>query len=135
MNAKRILPILIVVFAGLLFYLNLGPGKPDGFVDLTAVDAAAQLKQTPEARIVDIRTPAEFKEGHIKDAKLIDYYAQDYKEKWSRLDRNGLYFVYCRTGNRSAQTMRMLKDLGFKRIWHLKNGIMGWKRAGLPLER
>lgn len=135
MKTKYIVPALILLAAGLFFYMNLGPATPDGYKDLDPTESRVYLAQNSDANIIDIRTPAEFKDGHIEGATMIDFYAPDYRETWSRLDRDAIYFIYCRTGNRSSQTLPMLVELGFKNIWHLKDGIVSWRKAGLPLVR
>lgn len=132
MKPKIIIPLGIALVVGLVFYINL-TALPTGFQDLDTVGAQVMLAQNPDARIIDIRTPAEFAEGHLEGAEIIDFYAPGYREKWAALDRDATYFVYCRTGNRSGKTMSMLAELGFTRILHLKDGIVSWQRVGLPV--
>jgi rhodanese-related sulfurtransferase len=51
--------------------------------------------------ILDVRTPAEFAEGHIDRAVNLDVQSRDFEKRLRTLDRNKSYLVYCRTGNRS----------------------------------
>ena len=51
-----------------------------------------------------------------------------------RLDRDRTYLLYCRTGNRSAKTVPILRELGFRRVLHLEEGIRAWKDSGQPVE-
>ena len=85
--------------------------------------------------ILDIRTPGEFRSGHLKDAIMIDYYSKSFVDEIRRLDKEKSYLVYCRSGNRSARSMDLLKKLQFKKIYHLESGINSWNSAGLPLEK
>ncbi len=85
--------------------------------------------------ILDVRTPQEFKQGHIENAVLINYYSADFRQKLATLDKNKIYFVYCRSGNRSAQTVKIMKDLGFKRIYELQGGIKNWVANGYQLTK
>ena len=85
--------------------------------------------------VIDIRTAGEFKEGHIEGARLIDFFGEDFSEKISKLERDRLYLVHCRSGGRSAQSLAAWKELGFKRIYHLDGGILAWQKAGLPVSK
>lgn len=65
------------------------------------------------ARVIDVRTPAEFDDGHLPEATNIDLSAPDFEERLGDLDPQGSYVVYCRTGNRSAQAIEIMLDMGF----------------------
>lgn len=135
MKNKYIVPIIILLVAGMFFYVNIGPSVPDGYADFQAVEAQSQLQSTPDVRVLDVRTPAEFVGGHIRNAENIDYYAKDFTEKLDTLDRDTQYFIYCHSGSRSSSTMKKMAQLGFTKVWHLSDGITSWIKAGLPLER
>ncbi|AMK11177.1 rhodanese-like domain-containing protein [Pseudodesulfovibrio indicus] len=136
MNRKTAVFGLVLACLGMVFYLFLtAEPQPEGFEPLTAVQAQAQMAVAPDAVILDIRTPAEFAAGHIEGAVNIDYYAPDFESRLAALDRNVEYFVYCRSGNRSGRAMDVFSRLGFTRVKHLRNGIIDWEGAGLPLVR
>ncbi|WP_319523689.1 rhodanese-like domain-containing protein [Breoghania sp.] len=84
--------------------------------------------------LLDIRTPREFKSGHIRGAQLLDYYSSDFVERLKRLDREKTYLVYCRSGNRSGKSLKIFKQLGFRQVYHLDTGILGWLKEKYPLE-
>jgi phage shock protein E len=67
----------------------------------------------PEAVIIDVRTPAEYAGGHLDGALNIDVQSPDFTALVSQLDPAGEYFVYCRSGNRSAQAIARMTELGF----------------------
>ncbi|MBS3940645.1 MAG: rhodanese-like domain-containing protein [Actinobacteria bacterium] len=76
----------------------------------SAVDMAAEA----EARtLIDVRTPSETAQGHADGALLIDLQGPDFAERIGALPRDEAYLVYCRTGNRSAQAIAVMRDLGF----------------------
>lgn len=92
----------------------------------------AQKKQ--DAVILDVRTPEEFKEGHIENAINVDIYDDDdFEKKISTLDRNKTYFVYCKAGVRSSRAVEKMKSQGFKNLVNLEGGIDAWKEEGLPI--
>jgi rhodanese-related sulfurtransferase len=84
--------------------------------------------------ILDIRTPAEYAQGHIVGALSIDYYSPRFKSALDRLDRGKAYLVYCRSGNRSKRALEIFDELGFTRIYHMKGGIIDWQTQGYKLE-
>jgi len=85
--------------------------------------------------ILDIRTPGEFQSGHLQSAILVDFYSQTFADQLSRLDKKKTYLVYCRTGNRSTSSLSLFKKLKFEKIYHMSNGISGWKSQDLPVTK
>ncbi|MEE9361664.1 MAG: rhodanese-like domain-containing protein [Cellulophaga sp.] len=79
-------------------------------------------------QLIDVRTPYEYQQGHIKNAKPIDFFANDFKEKTQQLDKERPVYLYCRSGNRSGKASKILNELGFKEIYDLKGGFIAWSR-------
>lgn len=91
--------------------------------NLNAEAFMKKYKDTPNAQLVDVRTELEYKDGHIQYAILIDFYAIDFKTQLAqKLDKSKAVFLYCRSGNRSKQTVSILKEMGFKEINNLTGG-------------
>jgi rhodanese-related sulfurtransferase len=112
-----------------------GPAAGD---NLSPGEAAALLRENGSGRdfvLLDVRTPREYREGHIAGAVLIDYTAPSFQEELARLDRGKTYLVYCRTGNRSGKAASLMKELQFKKVRHLAGGITKWKEEGFPTVR
>ena len=87
----------------------------------------------PNVVLLDVRTPQEYKNGHIEGALLVDFYANDFVDRLKALDRQKSYLIYCRSGNRSAKTLAIFEKLGFHHSYHLATGIKGWSREKYPL--
>ncbi len=96
---------------------------------LAAPDFAAAA-QRPGTVLVDVRTPAEFAEGHLAGATNIDVEAADFPTKIAALDKTKSYAVYCRSGNRSRTAMTYLLQAGITQVFDLSGGINAWKSAG-----
>ena len=79
--------------------------------------------------IIDVRTPAEFHSGHIKDATNINFYADDFVEKLKITRKDIPIYVYCRSGGRSSMAASKMAKLGFTRIYNLVGGIRAWNAA------
>ena len=77
--------------------------------------------------LVDVRTEKEFDDGHIEDALNIDYFSDTFSDEISNIGLENPVLVYCRSGNRSGKSMKIMSDLGFKEVYNLIGGIKGWK--------
>ena len=84
-------------------------------------------------QIIDIRTPSEFQEGHLKNANNIDFLSSTFKKEISGLDKEKPVYIYCRSGNRSGKSVKDFLNAGFTEIYDLEVGIVGWKSEGLPV--
>ena len=99
------------------------------------VDVAGfeKLTNEPNVMVLDVRSAAEYAEGHIDGAILIDQGQDDFMEKAKTgLEKSKKIAVYCRSGRRSANAARRLAAEGFLCV-NLKGGIMAWKDAGKPV--
>ena len=101
----------------------------------TDVQGFSELVADSSVVVVDVRTVAEFTEGHIERAILIDQGQSDFVEKAkSTLPIEKRIAVYCRSGRRSANAAGKLADVGYKCV-NLKGGIVAWKEAGMPVTK
>lgn len=77
--------------------------------------------------LVDVRTIEEYQAGHIPHARLLDVQQPAFMDSLKTLDKNKTYLLYCRSGKRSQKVVNLLKENGFKRVYHLKGGYSNWK--------
>ncbi len=123
---KKILTCLLAV-------LGLTSACGQGNFENTDVQGFAELIADSGVVILDVRTAAEFAEGHIQGAILIDQGQSDFVEKAkSALPIDKKIAIYCRSGRRSANAAGKLADIGYKCV-NLKGGIIAWKDAGKPV--
>lgn len=98
--------------------------------------AAAKLIETnKDVVILDIRTPAEFEDGHIDKAVNVDFYDKTFGEKIAKLDKSKTYLVHCAAGGRSTKSLAQFKSQGFTNVVHLDGGLNAWKEAGQPVKK
>ena len=90
--------------------------------------------QEPTSQIVDVRTPEEFMEGHIANAINIEVTDDSFESKIATLDKEKPVMVYCKAGGRSAKAAAILRDNGFKHVYDLDGGMIGWNDANKPVE-
>lgn len=79
-----------------------------------------------KVQLIDVRTPEEYKSGHIKDAINIDFFSGKFNVEFNKLDKEKPVYIYCRSGSRSRQTANKLAAMGFKEIYDLKGGILNY---------
>ena len=86
-----------------------------------------KLESETDFQILDVRTPDEYNEIRIPNSINIDFYnSGDFMQKLQILDKNRSYYVYCRTGSRSATTCELMKEMGFTKAYNLLGGITEW---------
>ncbi len=78
---------------------------------LSVVGYAAQ----GETILLDVRTQDEWKEKHLTN-EVYDFKDPGFKEKISKLDRTKHYQLFCRSGNRSGQAVKVMKEMGFSQV-------------------
>jgi phage shock protein E len=84
--------------------------------------------------LIDVRTPGEFKKGHLKGARLLDIFSDDFEIQINKLDRKVTYMVYCGIGGRSAECTELMRKKGFTSVYDLDGGIKRWRNEGFPIE-
>ena len=80
--------------------------------------------------IIDFRPEKKYNAAHIKNALFLDVFF-DNADKWlGILDKDKIYLIYCTIGHRSSIALKKMKDLDFKNLYHLYEGLTTWKNEG-----
>jgi len=103
-----------------------------GVTNMNVSEFSAKIAEAGVVTL-DVRTPNEFAEGYIEGARLIDFQSGNFENEIALLDKNAIYAVYCRSGNRSGQAVKVMHDAGFHNVYNLDGGVIDWANAGLPL--
>jgi rhodanese-related sulfurtransferase len=121
---------VIALFASVLLLAGCSSGS-------SAIDQSVSefSSKVTEAGVItlDVRTPGEFNEGHIEGALLVDFESGNFENEIAALDKTKTYAVYCRSGSRSGQAVKIMSDAGFTNIYNLNGGVIDWANSGLPL--
>ncbi len=125
--------LLLTLLAAVVLVLA-GCGSSTSETDLD-VDAFAERVSAEGMTVLDVRTPAEFAEGHLAEAVNIDLSAPDFAARIAELDPAAPYAVYCRSGSRSAEALRLMQEAGFDDVAHLDGGIIDWQGSGGEIVR
>ena len=96
-----------------------------GFQQITQQQAAAIMEEQTGYVLLDVRTPAEFTQGHIPGAINIPNETIGKEAIPALPQKDQLILVYCRSGNRSKQASRKLFSLGYTDVREF-GGINTW---------
>lgn len=133
-NPKIVLPLLFTFFIGCSD--NSSTSTPtnasQSVRDLTVVEASQLIENNNAVVVLDIRTPEEFAQGHIEGAVNIDYRQSDFANQLAQLDKNQPYLLHCHSGGRSTKALKVINELGFTNVAHMRAGIQGWRAADQP---
>ena len=108
-------------------------GTKTGGGKVSAAEFKKLIEEDKNAQIVDVRTPEEFSEGHVKGAQNLNINSNAFEDGVKTLDKTKTVYVYCLSGGRSSSAVSYLKEQGFKTIYEMP-GIMKWRAEGFELE-
>ena len=124
--------LFLAVFFGLVFLAGCGRSSPAqedekkaSFTIITQEEAKKMMDSGQDVIIMDVRTQAEYDEGHIPGALLLPNESIGTQEIEDLPDKEQTILVYCRSGNRSKQAAQKLAELGYTNIYEF-SGIITW---------
>jgi rhodanese-related sulfurtransferase len=100
---------------------------------ISPAEAATWIKEKKDLQLIDVRTPGEYSEGHLANAKLIPL--QELESRVAEIDKSKPVLLYCRTGHRSGMALKLLQSKGFTKAKHMEGGITAWTSSGRPVTR
>jgi len=100
---------------------------------IAPAQAVVLIKEKKDLQLIDVRTAAEYAAGHLANAKLIP--VQEFAQRLAEIDKSKPVLLYCRSGHRSGNALKILQDNGYKDAKHVEGGINAWQAAGLPATR
>jgi rhodanese-related sulfurtransferase len=104
-----------------------------GYRDIASTEARSFLTKHKNAFLLDVRTPDEYRQAHLTGAVLIPI--NEMERRLGEVPKNRPIVVYCAVGSRSSLVAGFLAGKGYGEVYHMSDGIVGWYRNGLPLER
>jgi rhodanese-related sulfurtransferase len=99
---------------------------------LNVSDLKAKLAGKDTPILIDVRQPNEFRQSHVKGAKLIPL--QELHQRMDELPRDREIVCICRSGARSGSAVRQLNNSGFN-SFNVQGGMIAWNRAGFPTKK
>lgn len=92
-----------------------------------SIDQALQMWKNNEVIIIDVRTPQEYKEGHIPGVANIQL--DQLVSRSSEVPKDKKVLLICRSGNRSSQGTKLLRNKGFDNVYNITEGMSSWRGA------
>lgn len=126
---KKPLGSLVIVAALLIGVSACSSSDSQSSSDTTVVD----IQLLPASTVIDVRTPEEFAEGHVKGAKNLDFRAGEFEKALITLDKDTTYSIYCRSGSRSADAVQLMRNAGFTNVVDLGAVEDAAKALALPI--
>ena len=99
-------------------------------IEVISPEEMQEISQIEGVQLVDVRTPEEYEEGYIEGFQNIDFFSDTFTQEIEKLDKSKPVIVYCRSGRRSADCAKQLKEKGFVKIYDLDGGIAKWEFEG-----
>lgn len=110
-----------------------GSALAAGYRNVTSGEARRFLASHRNAYLLDVRTPEEFRQARLKGAVLIP--VNEIERRYAEVPKNRPVVVYCAIGSRSSAAAGFLATKGYREIYNMADGIVGWYRNGYPLSR
>lgn len=112
-----VVSLLVIVFVAAA---GCGSGQSVDGIDLSVTEAQ-RLWQKNEAVLIDVRTPEEYREGHIPG--VVNIPLDELEKRMHEIPRDKKVVLVCRTANRSAQGTKLLRNKGFTNVFNSTGGM------------
>ena len=117
--------LLFTVLTALLLLTGCGEKEAPAYRQVSPDEAAAMMASESGYLILDVRTRAEYEQGHIPGAVCVPNESIGSGELSALPRKDQLILVYCRSGNRSKQAAQKLANAGYNNIVEF-GGILSW---------
>ena len=104
-----------------------------GVRNVTSREAKTLLERNKNVFLLDVRTPQENSQARLPGTVLIPI--GEFERRIGEVPKNKTILVYCAVGSRSKPVAELLSQRGYKEVYHMTDGIVGWYRNGFPLQR
>lgn len=120
---------------GLLLFFTLSCHSQQDSSRTLKTDKFEKAISKPGIQLLDVRTPGEFRSGHIKNSLQADWNNKaEFNDRIQYVDKNKPVYVYCLAGGRSAAAANWMRENGFTAVYELQGGVNAWKKDGKKLE-
>ena len=116
---------LLVLIVSLSFAAGVG--------NVTSSQAQALLARNQKIVLLDVRTPEEYRQAHLRGSVLIPL--GELGRRGQEVPRDRPVLVYCAVGARSTSAADFLSSRGYREVYNMTDGIVGWYRNRLPIQK
>ncbi len=115
----------VLSFILLTFLLAACQQETQGSSEISAKELESRLG---DAKILDVRTMAEYDSGHVPGAELLPLQGIEANpSSYESLARTETYYIICQSGNRSSQAVALLEEQGFENLVNVTGGMNEWQ--------
>ena len=111
-----------------------GSGRSAGET-LGAAELKARLDERQEIFVLDVRTVADYADGHVPGAANVPVEALPQRVSELEAWRDRPLAVICHTNRRSGAAARQLREQGFRNVLLVNDGMLAWQQAGFPVDK
>lgn len=104
-----------------------------GAQNISSREAKALMEKNKNIFLLDVRTPQENSQAKLSGTVLIPI--GEFERRIGEVPKNKTILVYCAVGSRSKPVADFLAQRGYKEVYNMTDGIVGWYRNGFPLQR
>ncbi|GAB7025719.1 rhodanese-like domain-containing protein [Geotalea toluenoxydans] len=115
---------IVIVWATLAFAA--------GEKNISSREAKGLLSKGKNVFLLDVRTPDEYRQAHLRGAVLIP--VNEIERRLREVPKNRPVVVYCAVGSRSGMVAGYLAGKGYSEVYNMSDGIVGWYRSGFSIE-
>jgi len=101
--------------------------------NISAREAKYLLDTNKNTYLLDVRTPQEYSQGRLAGSVLIPI--GEFERRIREVPKNKTIIVYCAVGSRSKPVANFLSQQGYKDVYNMTDGIVGWYRNGFTVQR
>ena len=101
--------------------------------DISSREARSLLEKNRNIYLLDVRTPQEYSQARLAGSVLIPI--GDMERRYKEVPINRTILVYCAVGARSKPAAGFLAKQGYKDVYNMTDGLVGWYRNGFPIQR
>ncbi|TWJ18018.1 rhodanese-like domain-containing protein [Geobacter argillaceus] len=123
--------MVAVIFLFLLCVVGVASASPAH--NVTSGDVKIMLNKDKKIFLLDVRTVEEFRQARLRGATLIPI--GEIERRYFEVPKDRPVVVYCAVGSRSGPVADFLEKKGYRQVYNMKDGIVGWYRSGYPIER
>ena len=130
-NHPLLITGIVIAWCAVMFYeIRL---KSQGFSHVSTSDAVRLINKG--AIVLDVRKPEEFQQGHIVNAKNVDFADLATDEKQHSKYKNKVVLTVCNNGMQSNRAATLLRKAGLEEAYSIRGGLAGWRKENMPVAK
>ena len=94
-------------------------------------DEYLKISKSKEFLIIDVRTQDEYQINRIKKSININFYNENFIDIFKKFEYDKNILIYCRSGRRSLEAVKILSEKGYTKLYDLKGGILGLDKSNI----